>query len=280
MNVIACAPGRYGDILWAMPTVRAIAEGTNVPVRLILPHKYGSLANVLLEQPYLSDVIVDHSWAIEETAPITPREPLGFNTWTYSADVHVRLGYRGWPRFALPLEVYRSVQEEHPNIPLAPLDLERPWIASPPMNDEEQSVFSSDVVLGFTDEWLELKVGLLALLERQRLGYLKQLCALGSRWSNETGELEYNWDGVVMSIATAPVFLGCCSALHVLACAMGKPCLIMEPNPQRHNPIFWPFGMDGPRVTCVNGNDGKPTHDARHVGDALRAALERVHATR
>ena len=65
----------------------------------------------------------------------------------------------------------------------------------------------------------------------------------------------------------------------VLAVALGVPAVIVEPNPMRHNPIFWPLGMDGPQVTCVKGGDGKPTHDARHTADVLREKLKATKAT-
>jgi hypothetical protein len=69
------------------------------------------------------------------------------------------------------------------------------------------------------------------------------------------------------------VFLGDCSAWHVLAMAMGIPVVLVEPLEARWNPIFYPLGMDGPQVTMVRGNDGNPTFDARHVADALTRAL-------
>ena len=58
-----------------------------------------------------------------------------------------------------------------------------------------------------------------------------------------------------------------------VACALGKPCVLIEPNPHRHGDLFYPYGKTGSRVTLVVGNDGKPTFDARHCADAIWEAL-------
>ena len=49
----------------------------------------------------------------------------------------------------------------------------------------------------------------------------------------------------------------------------------MEPNPQRHNDVFWPLGKTGPQVTQVLGGDGQWTFDARHVAEAIEAVWMR-----
>jgi hypothetical protein len=85
-----------------------------------------------------------------------------------------------------------------------------------------------------------------------------------------------NWEETVTAIQAADVFLGCNSGLHVLACAIGKPVIMMEPSPARHNPIFFPLGTTGPQVTLVLGNDGQPTWDARAVADTLHRVLSTV----
>ena len=82
-----------------------------------------------------------------------------------------------------------------------------------------------------------------------------------------------NWVDAAAKIKKAKFFLGCCSALHVLACALGKSVVMVEPNAARHNPIFDPYGKTG-RVHLVCGNDGLPTHDSRHVREALLSTRE------
>jgi hypothetical protein len=97
----------------------------------------------------------------------------------------------------------------------------------------------------------------------------------GSRWQTEAWHGITSWETAAGLIASSQLFLGCCSALHVLACGLGVPVVLMEPNPHRHHVNFYPYGTEGPRVTLVRGNDGQPTFDARHVLDAVRAGLAR-----
>src|SRR5262245_63210788 len=71
---IACTmPGRHGDILWALPTVRALAEQAGAPIDLVISEKYGSLKDLIRRQPYIADVVVLADWQVQETAPMTPR---------------------------------------------------------------------------------------------------------------------------------------------------------------------------------------------------------------
>ena len=74
-------------------------------------------------------------------------------------------------------------------------------------------------------------------------------------------------------IAGAKVLLTDCSALHVLAVALGIPTVIVEPMEARWNTIFYPLGFDGPQVTIVKGLDGQPTFDARHVTETLSKVI-------
>ena len=53
----------------------------------------------------------------------------------------------------------------------------------------------------------------------------------------------------------------------------------MEPNPQRHATVFYPYGKTG-RVRLVTGNDGQPTFDARAVRHAIQEALDVAVSTR
>jgi hypothetical protein len=79
-----------------------------------------------------------------------------------------------------------------------------------------------------------------------------------------------NWTAAAALMATAGIYVGCLSALWVLANALGLRCLVVEPNPQRHHPVFW---RESPKNRLICGGDGKPTFDARHVGEALEEAL-------
>jgi hypothetical protein len=103
--------------------------------------------------------------------------------------------------------------------------------------------------------------------------------SVGPRWIAEYQQHEHggpwSWEHAAAWISRAAVFLGDCSALHVLACAIGTPCVLMEPNEARHHEIFWPYGKTGPQVTQVLGTDGRWTWDARHVWETVQTVGQR-----
>ncbi len=110
MKVLCSFPGKFGDILWALPTVRALSRRLGQPVDLAVSAKYGSLAPLLREQPYLKRVHVLENWVVQETAPMTPRVPPGVAEFGLNAayEVVFHLGYRGWPQRPLPFETLHT----------------------------------------------------------------------------------------------------------------------------------------------------------------------------
>jgi hypothetical protein len=287
LNILCSFPGRHGDILWALPTVRAISEHYGCPVDLAISGKYGSLKDLLERQEYMRQVLVVKEWIVEETAPMTPRMPpsvlgvvngdlvdlLDPTVGAYDRVFH--LGYRSWPTRSLPFETQACLQEQWTETAAAPaIDLQRPWIVP------SYHLPPQDLVVGFTDEHFELKYGIYMLLverfRHQQDDMVKIVNVSNSpRWNTETRSVPaFDWLGAAAWIAKSHVFLGCCSALHVLAVATGTPAIVMEPNRDRHNPIFWPLGTTD-RVQLVTGLDQQPTFDARHVADAIEQAWAR-----
>lgn len=274
MNILCTMPGRHGDILWALPTVRAISETYGVPVDLCLSAKYGSLKDLIQRQEYTREVYVHEGWEIRESAPIQPRIPPhseAIGQPTYDQIFH--LGYEGWPTPDLPRDIYGRAAGRILDQRLTPLDLDRPWITAPwPL---PESLFT----VGFTDEWFELKYGLYWLLRnafsKDTGSYTIVPITSSPRWQTEAGHTACDWETAASWIATSQIFVGCCSALHVLARAVGKPVICVEPNPQRHQDLFYPYGKTG-SVQLVLGNDGQPTFDSRHLIDAIQAKLQEI----
>jgi hypothetical protein len=280
-------PGRLGDVLWSLPTLRHLGGGG-----LVLPPDCAALVPLLRQQLYLHAVEVDPTWQVQDTAPRTPASPpKGANLWHDAQS----LGYREWPQKALPFEVaaaYGIAAEE--------LDLS-PWITFP------GRLFLTDVeiLIAWSDYWFELKVGVTDLIldaraYRDRWSW-RITCKAESRWRREYRPLTFetnNFQQLAEAISCARVLLTDCSAAHVLAAALGKSVVVMEPEPMRHHLIFWPGSQQrvvyalgdagqqvelsrrwepadnvlGQRIFPVLGNDGKPTFDSR----ATIAKLEEV----
>src|SRR5262249_43672403 len=207
-------------------------------------------------------------WAIQETAPITPREPL---SWATRYDTAIHLAYEGWPSLPLPYEICGLAEKQTPL--KCPFNLDVPWIEPP------YPLPASRMTVGFSDEHSEVKYGLYWLLRERFINpraeedtsHIIVNISGGPRWKAHA--IDADWETAARWIATSELFIGCCSGLHVLACALGKPVILVEPATARHNGIFYPFGKTG-RVQVVTGNDGQPTFDSRHLIDAIEARLK------
>jgi hypothetical protein len=280
VRLLCTFPGRYGDLLWQLPLLRALAHRIGEPVSLQIAGEFKSIAGLIAAQSYIRAVISDQNWSIEQReAP--PTDGIRF-------DRVIHLGYRGWPEPDLvqhTLDTFNawstiegSIWSRLGVLTKADLNLDVPWIEAPPLTD------APELVIAFSETHFELKLGLIHLVLsrlKQRRGYpaTDTLCPPGSRWATEAGlhwMVEGDWSGYATSLAGATVALCCNSGAHVLAVAMGVPVVMMEPMEARWNPIFFPVGDAGPQVTLVRGTDGRPTTDCRHVADALAAARSRT----
>lgn len=274
--ILCTFPGKFGDLLWALPTIRALARRTGESIALHLPASLASIGELLREQPYISPLFIDTSWSVLNTAPTSPRIPPSI---PFPSATILHLGYRDWPKRTLPFETLDCYNAQRWSDPLpflddAELDLSTPWIQL----TCPQRRWHFPWVHGFTDEYFELKYGIVDLLirqhrQREREGMVPVRIGRDPRWNTEAQETANTWIESADLLRCAGAFLGCNSALHVLAVAMGIPVVMMEPNPHRHHWIFYPLGDTGPQVQLVRGIDNAPTFDARHVRDTLYKVL-------
>lgn len=271
MRILITFPGKHGDLLWSLPTVRAVSEHFGEPVDLLVSSAYGSTAflSLLQVQPYIKLAGSIMEWPFVDGKPLPPGH-LDILPAEYDRVYH--LGYDGWPQAPLPMTVHARLwqQWQDKDGPVPTLDLDRPWITP------EWVTGPYPIVVAWNEFYFELKVGLEAIIDPPDGPVQREWANLstGPRWQAEYQLPAVDWMTLAASMATAKVILCDCSAPHVLAVALGKPVLVMEPCEDRWNPIFWPFGMDGPRVKCIKGLDGRPTFDARHVKDEIEKALQ------
>lgn len=289
--MICCTmPGRYGDILWTLPTIRAISEAANEPVDLAVSAEYGreDFLVMLRGHSYVHDVYAVPNWHVVESAPMSPRTPPGprdlaglTDTWPMdNYDRIVHLGYQEWPDRSLPEYLYYQVQKEYPDLPLAPLDLDRPWLTPRVGPGTSRGPFLG---VCWTDEWAELKMGLtFSLSELLKTRALRAMlirpdgCRL-AEWGWALAEVPRlidapsDWSEAVSILANCCCYLGCLGGLWVVANGLGLPTVVVEPHEHRHHPIFW---LDRPRNHMVIGNDGRPTFDGRHMRQVLEEVLK------
>lgn len=287
MRILCTHPGKFGDLLWALPTCRALSETYQTPVDLVVAKGFGSLTTLLQRQPYVGVIMEDLLWETQDTAPRTPRTP---PTLPGDSDQVFHLGYDGWPAQRLAEQIWAQAQRQLPS--LAPLALDRPWIQVP---DEDIAAVRDQrrhLVVGFTAEWIELKVGVCFALKRALKRAFAEDAVVdiikppgNSRWDEWSFRdglyaTSQDWPDTAALIAGADVFLGDLSAQWVLANALGVRTIVCEPSKMRwdspggwHESIFW---RPSPLNTMVLGTDGLPTFDARAVCATVIEALRQA----
>lgn len=288
-----CHPGRYGDLFWALPTIRAMSERAGKLAHLLLPTDPANttpwvpLLPLLEAQPYIGQATVVPGWSITQDAPRAPRMPDERTLDALGAPygIAAALGYEHWPEEPLPYEAaklggcaYAAKFQDR--------EFFRPWVHAPKVWHHQPY---PTIAVSWTDRYFELKLGILSEIRRLMPGvYVQWLAQAGSRME-EAGASAATFEDLANLFAQTDVLLTDCSAAHVLACGIGVPhVLVVEPEEARHHEIFWPGSLTklnpwqqrdteiGRRVRPVLGGDGRPTFDSRHTIHALARALERV----
>jgi hypothetical protein len=279
MKILCTFPGRYGDLLWALPTMRALSRRINGPVDLQIGGEFASLVPLLQYQDYLGEVWADTRWAL--TPPNEWCAPNADHRAGPFPDQVVHLGYRGWPQTGLPFETCANLRQYPASgalMTMEELALHEPWITLPDTHHPP-----ADLVIAFSETHFELKLGttllVLEQLARHAPNVTYRICTTPrSRWVTDLWPTWSSihpgtWMDYAVYLQGARVALCCNSGAHVLAVAMGVPVVMYEPMEARWNPIFLPLGDRGPQVTLVRGNDGMPTTDARHTLERIAAVL-------
>lgn len=223
MSKILCTfSGRFGDILWSLLTVKALAARHGTVDMQIMP-AYLSLVPLLNAQPYIDTAFTNDSW-------ICTGSPFGDQPW----EAPVPSGYD---------KVYHLTYRYHPVIPLAlhiaqsagvaDADFAQPFIYSPAAR---RRYMLPNAAVGFNPDWME-----------QKLVFAKRLREeLEQHRSPTFWDLSgMSWVNAAEVIDNASFFLGCRSALAVLATGLGKKRLIYEPHPGRRPSTFgFPHGEE------------------------------------
>lgn len=273
-RILVTHPGKFGDVLWALPTVRAISEAHGEPVDFATSVQYSddSFRRLINKQPYVDIAFHIPGWMVYDTAPMTPREPTPeLLAKSYERVYH--LGYEAWPKYYCALDVYLRALAL--NSSLSALD-DSPWVTLGPSDRS-----SNTILVCWSQEWIELKMGLtLAVAAKFPEVQFKILCprrqCRQEEWlwvlPDNCCLVHGDWLEACRWMEQATFYLGCLSGSWVLANATGTPVVAVEPAEARHHPVFW---RDSPINHMTIGGDLKPTFDARHTCDMVKLALER-----
>lgn len=98
MKILTSFSGKFGDILWSLPTVRHISRVHGQPVEMMLMPAYSSLIPLLEQQSYISKAFVNEQWICEGSpAGDQPAIPQNHEALTWDYDKIYHLTYRHHP---------------------------------------------------------------------------------------------------------------------------------------------------------------------------------------
>jgi hypothetical protein len=265
MRVLCTFSGKFGDILWSLPTARdiAIREGESRVDFAMMP-TYKSLVSLLHAQPYIRNAFVIEDWlCVHSNHGDQPWEPPKDVEESYDKVYH--LGYRGHPGINAPgmplidfIAWQQGIKLSDP-VPFIEVDEtyyklitfdfpSRPYVAYSfnNMYESEKNKF-----------WRLLQ----DKLAHTNLGYV------------DTSKLPWLEAAAVTRRSLA--YVGCRSSNWVLAIAMGKePIIEFEPHPARNA-----YGSLGHVFGCPYlQTHAWPQHYAieQQVDEAAEVILERL----
>lgn len=240
-------PGKIGDCLWAMASMKEIAKRQGKGIAVALSPYLKPLQRLLMLQDWVQECMILPDWQVEFNAPVTPRIPPSIPD---GYDV-IHLGLEHWPDPTLP-QAFARIVDVYPD--------GTPWISAP-----WTSCLSGTGTpcIVWTDEWVELKVGLIAALVRAIPSQFTLLthprARLGTEFTFPPAIKVCCVDIYNMAcyLGQTPLLITDKSMARVLAYGMGTGTLVVEPSEPRHNPVFDPPTQWRQDLAVLNGFDAR-----------------------
>lgn len=219
-STLCTFPGKYGDILWSLPTVREISKLVGEKVDFCCMEQYKSLYPLLRAQPYINDVFELPEWIFWHSnygdQPWNPQPPAQARIDAKYAK-HFHLGYRSHPG------------KTFGNVEMQLMDFIA-MQAGVRISDPLHFLYAAPLVLGpphtiaygFNDQYATLKASFLDAFREHMRGY------------NLIDVTKLPWLDAALAIERSQCFVGCRSASWVLANGLDKPMFIYEPHPARN----------------------------------------------
>lgn len=281
MSDILCTfPGKFGDILWALPTVREISQITSQKVDFYVMPYYENLMGLLSCQDYIDTPGVIGNW-------VRTHSNFGDQPWKAPEGITLQrvgdreviekkykqiwhLGYRAHPGVTAPdmcLVDFIAYQQG--------LQLSQPIV---PFMDVDDDVEGLHLQTTFADgSFMDLvrKNNIIAFAFNDQYAQMKDLF-FKALWleMRGTGIEFFNLNNVVWKEAAwilknSLAFIGCRSACWVMATGLGKQTITYEPHPARH-----PRGKLGRVFSCPYGKEtslpfGLPPAECSKVAKSL-----------
>lgn len=280
---LATFPGKFGDILWSLATVKRLSEVTSTKMDFEIMPQYHSLLPLLQAQPYIDKASVVQDWTLMHSnygdQPWNPPQHTGFCITPGQGGYRCKvghemcwhLGYRSHPGRMmggqeLQLIDYIAWQQ---GIMLTGNPLPFLFVPPPYLGDKMPKNY---IAIAFNEQYDGLK--------KQFATTLHTMLNVNPPGVEFIDVTQKSWLVAAGLIQHAIGFVGCRSANYVIAHAVGqKNMFIYEPHPARNREghLGFVFG-------CTYGNEidapfTMPPHAAAAMAaDAIKTWIkERVH---
>lgn len=248
-RLLATFSGKYGDILWSLPTVRALWQLHGEKLDFACMPGYRSLLPLIQAQPYVAEAFVLEDWqCLHSNHGDQPWHPPMYIEQKYERFWH--LGYRGHPGMNgnpnHSLMDYIADQQGmkfvEPPVPFLTSYGDEEKVAIP-LTSIHGAVPSADnpspyLTMGFNDQYVDLK----AAFRNRLLELLPEMTIIDVT--------QMTWLGAATIIKNSFGFVGCRSSLAVVAHGVGQKVITYEPHPARHQ-----SGMFGHVFGCPWGTE-------------------------
>ena len=221
MKILCTFSGRFGDILFSLPTVRQISKNYGVKCDFGVMPSYKTLLPLLKRQSYISNAFAIDNW-------FCTGSPCGDQPWEAPLDMLptydkvFQLTYRYHPHGNNPLIDFIAGQQslvlDQPVVPFIET------LNFPPYKD-------TYIAFAFNNQYKEQKDRFMECLSSQ----------LGRTGLNSSTEIKFfdvsksEWSWARYGIKHALAFVGCRSANWVLAHGVGQPNIfVFDQDPSRH----------------------------------------------
>lgn len=230
-NHLVTFSGKFGDILWSLPTARAISKLVNEKVDFAMMPTYESLVPLLRAQSWTDKVGIFPDWhCLHSNHGDQPWNPPVKYEEGYTKCWH--LGYRGHPGInaeAMPLPMFIAYQQgvKLPEVVEPFIEVPNTMVPSVCLEDAfniAQTMFGEKpcIAFAFNEQYADLK-----------MRFLRQLKELLGEEVKFVDISKLPWLEAAYVIKNSLCFVGCRSANYVLAHGVGAQVVCYEPHPAR-----------------------------------------------
>lgn len=236
MNILCTFPGKIGDILWSLATVKEISLQNDRRVDMAIMPQYLDLIPLLNMQSYIRRAFVIPNWKIEHSM-------WGDQPWeapwsgcvleddVVEYDQKFHLGYRQHPPRGVPLIDFIAQQQG-----LTLTQPVIPFIEARVSGHQPASVVPRYIAYAFNAEYADLKTYVRDKV-RDTFPAIELIDTTQLPWPEAARKLKSE---------SCYCYIGCRSSNHVLANGVGqKNIIIYEPHPNRNG-----GGGFGSTFTC------------------------------